>query len=150
MRVQSRGGVLRSLRFLLAQILQVAWGLPQTMVGLAICLCTYRRETLRMYRSSVVVEWRKDAGLSLGMFVFVPHRAHTSLVVHEYGHCLQSLLLGPFYLPFIVLPSLLWAGIPAFERYRDHRGFSYYRFFTERWANLLAHAVAKEDPMGWY
>lgn len=59
-------------------------------------------------------------------------------------------MLGPLYLLVIGLPSLIWAGLPAFERFRVRKGYSYYRLFPERWANLLARRVTGERPMGWY
>ena len=51
---------------------------------------------------------------------------------HEWGHTRQSLLLGPLYLPLVGLPSLLWA-----TWWTPLRSTSYFRFFTERWADRL-------------
>ena len=133
-----------------ARLIQITWGLPQNVVGGLLYLLYRRTRRQGSYRSAFVTEWGSDAGLSLGMFVFVPKGAHQSLVVHEYGHTLQSLLLGPIYLPMIVLPSLLWAGLPACTRFRERRDYSYYRFFCERWANRLAMCVTHERPIGWY
>lgn len=137
-------------RYLLARMWQVVWGLPQTMAGLALFLGLRRPHGRYGYRSAVVSEWGLSSGLSLGMFIFVPRNCPRSLVAHEYGHTLQSLMLGPLYLPLIVLPSLVWAGLPALERMRRNKGYSYYRFYPERWANRLTRRVTGERPIGWY
>lgn len=137
-------------RLALAWVCQVVWGLPQTLVGLVLfCVLRGSRRRYR-YRSAVVSEWTLDAGLSLGLFVFVPRGCPRALVAHEYGHTLQSLILGPLFLPLIVLPSLVWAGLPRLERMRSSRHYSYYRFLPERWANLLSRRVTGEVPLGWY
>lgn len=102
------------------------------------------------FRAARVVEWSLGSGLCLGAFVFVPRDCPRTLLLHEYGHSLQSMLLGPLYLPLIVLPSLVWAGTPRLQRFRSAHGYSYYRFYTERWANRLAHRVTGEGPTGWY
>ncbi len=113
---------------------QCTWGLVQTLAGLVVFLsCPGCRHAF--HRGAVVTVWRRWDGLSLGLFVFVPEGEDPRLLRHEYGHTLQSLLLGPLYLPVIGLPSLLWAGLPALKRRRRMRGRSYYDFYTERWAD---------------
>ena len=54
------------------------------------------------------------------------------MVRHEYGHCRQSRILGPFYLLVIGLPSLLWA-----LWWTPGRSVGYYSFYTERLADRL-------------
>ena len=136
----------------IARIWLVLWGLPQTVVGLVMCCALHRGGPHRQfsYRAAIVTEWRLQSGLSLGMFVFAPQGCPQSLLAHEYGHTLQSMLLGPLYLPVIVVPSLVWAGMPTLDRMRARRGYSYYRFYTERWANLLVRRVTGVEPEGWY
>ena len=142
-------GESRPLSWRLAPLIQATWGLPQTLVGLMLFLALRRRHRVRWYRSAIVTEWQLESGLSLGQFIFVPKQCPHPLVIHEYGHTIQSLLLGPLYLPCIVVPSLAWAGIPACERYRQRHRYSYYRFLCERWANRLARRVTGEIPIGW-
>ena len=138
------------MRYRLAQAWQGGWGPPQTLGGLLLFLALRGPRRRGAFRSAVVTEWDLDEGLSLGMFVFVPHDCPRALLVHEYGHTLQSLRLGPLYLPVVVLPSLVWAGLPACRRFRARHNYSYYRFFPERWANLLTRRTTGETPMGWY
>lgn len=134
----------------LSRIWQVLWGLPQNVAGAVIYAYLFRSCHHHTYRSAFVTEWPLGAGLSLGMFIFVPRHCPRSLLAHEYGHTLQSLLLGPLYVVAIVVPSLVWAGTPSLRRYRSSHGYSYYRFYCERWANLLAMRVTGVVPEGWY
>ena len=62
--------------------------------------------------------------------------------MHEYGHSIQSKILGPLYLLVIGLPSIIWAGL--FEKYRNKHKISYYSFFTEKWANKLVGLSEKD------
>ena len=102
----------------------------------------------RSYRLSCVTSWKMGSGLSLGLFVFVPRGAEGCLVVHEYGHTVESMILGPLYLPLVVVPSLIWAGLPVCERLRRRRNISYYDLPIERWANVLGTRVTGERSMG--
>ena len=70
------------------------------------------------------------------------------ILVHEYGHTRQSLLLGPFYLPLIGLPSLIWNRLPYFRRQRKAHKKAYYAFFPERWANELGERYLREEAPG--
>ena len=140
----------RPVRFAGARLWQVMWGLPQTVVGLALFLALRGPRQRYAYRSAFVTEWRLSSGLCLGMFIFVPRGCPRTLLAHEYGHTLQSMVLGPLYLPAIVVPSLVWAGTPRLKRYRSAHAYSYYRFYTERWANRLSKRVTGERPEGWY
>ena len=127
-------------------LVQLTWGLPQTLVG-AVLYLAVPGKTGERFRCAFVNRWRLSRGLSLGPFIFVPRHCPRRLLVHEYGHTVQALILGPLYLPLIVIPSLVWAGTPALERRRRRRGMSYYAFYTERWANHLAERVCHERSM---
>ena len=125
--------------------LHAVWGLPQSIVGLVLA-CVVRGPRQR-FRTAWVTTWRLDAGLSLGLFLFVPRGCPRRLLVHEYGHSVQSLCLGPLYLPVVVVPSLLWAGIPHVERWRVRHGISYYALSTENWANAWGERACGEPSM---
>ena len=70
------------------------------------------------------------------------------LLVHEYGHTLQSLILGPLYLIVIGIPSTLWGFLPNLHKKRKDEQISYFSFFTEGWANRLGEKVTGEKSMG--
>lgn len=125
----------------------LVWGLPQNLVGSIVWL-VFHRSAHRTFHACCVTEWDLSRGLSLGLFVFVPKGCPRRLLVHEYGHAVQSLLLGPLYLPVIVLPSLVWAGMPMLSRWRHRHRVSYYAFYPERWANRLGERACHEPAMG--
>lgn len=130
-------------------LLGTLWGLPQNVVGAAMALVLWLRGCGHSrFRLALVSEWGMDAGLSLGFFIFVPRGCARSLLVHEYGHTVQSLILGPIYLIAVVVPSLLWAGLPSADRYRRRRKVSYYAHPIEHWADLLGTRVCGERSVG--
>jgi hypothetical protein len=99
-----------------------------------------------MYKGSVCTEWKRNVGLSLGLFIFV-WPDDTRVCVHEYGHSIQSAVLGPLYLPIIGIPSAIWANLPALQKRRSHQHLSYYRFFPEKWANRLGERVTGDKSL---
>lgn len=146
------------LRTLLYILIQCTWGLLQTAAGAAVFLA-YRKRPRSFYHGAVVTQWPRSSSLSLGLFVFLSHRPPRDrsgripdgeigrrLLVHEYGHTVQSLILGPLYLPAIGLPSVLWAQLPACRRIWRGK-VSYFAFFPERSADLLGERVTREPSM---
>ena len=135
---------------------QVTWGFPQTLLG-AVIAVGLRGCPRGRYRNAVVTYWRKDAGLSLGLFLFLPQSAAPSpsdgsmsssgerLHRHEYGHTVQSLILGPLYLPVVGLPSLVWASFPPLARKWRSGDRDYYSFVTERTADGLSALVTGDQ-----
>ena len=118
------------------------WQLPQNLCAL-IMRMVYRHKTAvtvwddkRMVRY-VVVPRMYGGGISLGNIVFVKNYFMDAMDTwaHEYGHCRQSRILGPLYLFVIGIPSLIWAAI-----HTESMG-SYYRFYTERWADKLGEVI---------
>ena len=95
--------------------------------------------------------------MGLGMFIFVGRDAVFGpdgeniikrILYHEYGHTIQSAILGPLYLPVIAIPSLIWANSPGLSRYRVRSGRSYYSFYPERWADQLGLRYIQTDNRG--
>ena len=119
-------------------VVQFTWGILQSLAGLGV-LAVHARFPHRMHHGAIVTAWPSRFGLSLGPFVFIPNALDGDeadlLLVHEYGHTLQSLALGPLYLFVIGLPSLIWARSHALARKRRATGRPYYDFYTERWAS---------------
>lgn len=140
---------------------QCTWGILQTLLGLIVLLC-HLRDRHYFYHGAVITEWKSRSSVSLGLFVFVTaepvfynklKRTHTMqelfarLRVHEYGHTIQSLILGPAYLIVIGIPSSLWGFLPHLQRKRKAQQLSYFSFFTEKWANRLGEWVTGEKSM---
>ena len=129
-------------------LLQCTWCLPQNIVGLCMAAIWRKHERLR-FQSAFVTSWSFRGCTSMGCFIFMNEHAlrHRPLLVHEYGHTVQSAVLGWLYLPVIVLPSVLWFQLPACRRYRRKKRLSYYRFYTEKWANHWGEKACQETSM---
>ena len=117
---------------MLWEILLYLWQLPQNLVGLLFLLVLkgetrHRLGSIRFYFLDTF-----PGGITLGEYIIVGTRQELT-VRHEYGHVLQSRMLGPLYLLVIGLPSVLWAWL---HRYIAPDK-SYYWFYTERWADRL-------------
>ena len=121
-------------------LLHWTWGIVQNIAGLAVFLVNIRRKHY-IYRKCVVTEWNSpDSSMGLGMFIFLGKCDvnDPAVLAHEYGHTVQSMILGPFYLFVIAFPSLFWANSRHMQNRRRTRNISYYRFYPERWANHIA------------
>ena len=137
----------RALTVLTAVILQV-WQLPQNLVGLVLGWFLKGKRRFRGLPGipdSIRITGAENmyGGISLGNFVYCRPPIYERMARHEYGHCIQSRLLGPFYLLVIGLPSLLWA-----TWWHPGRRVSYYSFFTERWADRLGGVERKPINKG--
>lgn len=130
-------------------VLQWTWCLPQNLVGLCILLAHRKEERMR-FHGAYVTAWGNNGCTSMGSFIFMDrsNMQHMPLLVHEYGHTLQSAVLGWLYLPVIALPSVLWFLLPVCRQYRRKHRISYYRFYTESWANRWGERVCGERSMG--
>ena len=132
-------------KHVLCWILHMSWCGIQNLAGAVCCFCL-RSCRHTVYRMSVVTEWKRRDGLSLGAFLFVPEGTPAkdpALLRHEYGHTIQSFFLGPFYLPFVALPSVIWAKLPLLRRMRRECGISYYAVYPENWASRLGDHFSK-------
>ena len=99
------------------------------------------------YQDATLYHWKWQGGMSLSNTIFLPFEQTTGVwqedyIKHEYGHTIQSKILGPLYLFVIGLPSLLWAWLG--DNYREKHNKSYYDFYTESWANKLGGAYKDE------
>ena len=144
----------------LYRIIQCTWGGIQTLLGSFIFLL-HRNDRHFSYHGAIVTQWKANSSVSIGMFVFVTDEPYfceklkgsysmeelsRRLLVHEYGHSVQSLILGPLYLIAMGIPSTLWGFLPSCAKKRQ-QGVSYFSFFTERWANTLGEKVTGEVSM---
>lgn len=113
-------------------LVQFTWGLPVNLVGLLVFLCCPRSRRERFCNSAVTFLPGGRGGLSLGIFLFLGGRESPELRVHEYGHTIQCLFLGPLYWVAVVLPSAVWYH--CFAGYRRRRRIPYDALYCERWA----------------
>lgn len=131
------------------------WQLPQNLLGLVLLL-VYKPDLKMKAENGNMVYFSKDmpGGISLGRYSIIDKDYHTyvaggdmektmelDVTKHEaLGHGTQSRWLGPFYLPVIGLPSIVWAWIYPCKRWPYTKN-GYYVFYTEKWADKLAGIV---------
>ena len=110
-------------------LIQCTWGLPQTLLGFIVLLINIKNKHY-FYHGAIITERNVPSSVSLGMFVFtttnpmkdkrtknkIPDEELSKrLLVHEYGHTIQSLIFGPLYLIVMGIPSTLWGFLPYFQ-----------------------------------
>lgn len=148
------------MRSILYKIWQCSWGILQTLLGLLVFLRHCRARHF-WYHGALITLWDAGSSISLGLFVFVSAEPFfvkkfegqipaevlsRRLLVHEYGHTVQSLILGPLYLIVIGIPSTLWGFVGRGKRVKQQ--IPYGAFFTEKWANRLGEKVTGEASIG--
>ena len=133
--------------------LQWTIGLPQNLAGFVLWFywrVLRKAERHGRYRFAAVTGWKKRSSMGLGMFIFMGESfplkglpdggtgAYEEHVLsHEYGHTVQSVILGPLFLPVIGLPSIVWCNFPpAAKRWKSGKK-DYESFYPERWATHL-------------
>lgn len=145
---------MKYVKYALIMLVNCTWGFFQTLAGLIFFLkfidCPHS-----FFEGAIVTKWRSKhfSGLSLGLFIFIPDEKAeffktygwseekindqiSRCRVHEYGHTIQSLILGPFMLiPGIV--SVAWGNMKRYERLRREYHVPYSFCWIEDWANKL-------------
>ncbi len=135
-----------ALRRTLFYLIQFSWALPQNLLGLLLFVFlllidrfvrqnAFSPRARSLFHGAVVTRWRLSGSMSMGIFLFCDSPDNIPLLVHEWGHTLQSAVLGPVYLPVIGLPSLVWANLPCLRRFRRQTHCAYTSFYPERWAS---------------
>ena len=126
----------------LFRLWQWTWGFPQNLLGLVIFLLHWSKPHSK-YHGCIVTHWGGTGSMGLGMFLFLGDTNDPRILVHEFGHSIQSVLLGPLFLPVMGLPSFLWCNLPACCRLRKQKAISYYSFYPESTANSLGAMFSK-------
>ena len=133
--------------------LQWTWGILQNLIGLTMWLVLriFGKDQRRgRFRYASVTGWPNRGSMGMGMFIFAsrqlelrdlqdeqPGTYEEHILSHEYGHTVQSAILGPFYLFIIGIPSILWCNFPpAAKRWRSGKK-DYESFYPEKWATRL-------------
>lgn len=122
----------------LYRFIQLTWGFPQTFLGFILYLINFNRKH-EEYNGCILTYWRHKGGISLGLFIFIEdnEKRYLELRNHEYGHTIQSLLLGPMYLLVVGLPSLIWCFLIFNKKAQRNKNISYLDLYCEAWAEKL-------------
>lgn len=132
-------------------LVQWTWGLPVNLIGFLVWLCLRKKGRHERFKNAWItyLPWN-FGGLSLGQFIFMadnrPQGWTVNTRIHEYGHTVQCLLLGPLYWIVVALPSAVWCN--CFEGYRRRNNVSYYKLYCESWANRWGQTWSGETQHG--
>ncbi|MCL2495370.1 MAG: hypothetical protein FWE98_06925 [Oscillospiraceae bacterium] len=142
---------MKSIKMAAYYLLQWTWALSQNLVGGIAYLLLRGKYRHERFHGAVVtyVDKKGFGGVSIGMFIFMSDGknggwAHDTRI-HELGHCVQSILLGPLYWVVVGLPSFTWCNLPPIVRWRKEKDVSYYALYCEGWANIWGAAWSGED-----
>ena len=143
--------IMKRILYLLYISIQCTWGLGQTIIGFFFFLIHITKPH-RFYRGAIQTQWdNRWAGLSLGLFIFVPNNEgdyFTGARVHEYGHTIQSLVLGPLY-AIVGVISVGWGSVvyPILKRQEKYKDLPYTKCFVEYNASWLGEKVTGEKAV---
>lgn len=106
------------------------WQLPQNILGLI--LLAYLRGEKKHTFNGINFYYCPgfSGGISLGKYIILGSKEAKS-IKHEYGHCIQSKILGWLYLIIVGLPSIIHCWLC------NHDKHPYYTFYVEKWADKL-------------
>jgi hypothetical protein len=136
---------MRYLRWAIRAFLFV-WELPQNLLGIG--ALAYDRAIgfvvqIKFERERLMIETRRRA-ISLGLFVFWTRQSNHWIELdertknHEWGHSVQSRMLGPLYLLVVGIPSTLRViYLMAYRKIKGRRWNGYFDGFPENWADRL-------------
>ncbi len=130
---------------------QFTFGIVQNLIGLAMFVL-YKAKGCKseLYHNALItyIDKKNFGGVSLGMFIFINKNrvggARHDTKIHEYGHTVQTMLLGPLWLFVIAIPSTIWCNTPYFIKMRKEKNISYYQLYCEGWANICGAFATKE------
>ena len=132
-------------------IILYIWQLPQNLLGL-IMLLIYKHEKIYYIHNGRRFYYTKEmpSGISLGNYIIMNREDKEDGMKHEYGHTIQSRMLGPFYL----LTVGIWSGIGNLYDQHFHtkeRGWTYKQSYiwyynqpVEKWADKLGKVNREE------
>ncbi len=135
------------MKAIVLNLLHFTWCLPQTLLGMVFYLFLKLSKSVSNTSSlHSVILIRVDklffiGGVSLGKFIFISgNQFSENTILHEYGHAVQSLMLGPLYLIVVGLPSVTLSILATFSTKIKN---NYFKFFPENWADKLGKVCNK-------
>lgn len=123
----------------LSPIMFFVWELPQNLIGsiaFSVMSVLGRIKNIELEKGRLFV--KSDIEISLGLFVFWDDDFMSVNKKHEFGHAVQSQILGPLYLLVVGVPSVVrkqyfdWC-LSGNDKYWP----DYYSGFPENWADYL-------------
>lgn len=136
--------------------LVLVWTLPQILLGFFIWLFSYiaKPHYMKRHKDKDGLIWygtkkpNKVYGVSLGLFIFLYDDLYGDDFIthhHEFGHQIQSLILGWLYLLVIGIPSsfanVKWLSKIFYKRETHTYKEYYHGIWCERWADKLGGVI---------
>ena len=122
----------------LIKLIRWIWEFPQCLLGL-ILIHLYDVDHKETINNIDVYVGRFPSGISLGLYIIMSNYSYryskTTTMYHEYGHSIQSKILGPLYLPTVGITSITWNGLRKI--FTSLRSINYYSIWPESWADKL-------------
>ena len=85
---------------------------------------------------------KHDDSHCCGKHIFINKDTDDTIIFrHEYGHRIQSKILGIMFYPVVFIPSFL--HFMYWFKFKNDNWDGYYDFYCERWANKLAKKKSK-------
>lgn len=130
-------------------LLLYLWQLPQNLLGL-LMLLYYKHEKVYHKLNGRIFYYTKEmpSGISLGNYIIMNREDKKEGMKHEYGHSIQSRILGPIYLIIIGLPSLfgnIYNSVAHKNWSKKESSKWYYNQPWEKWADKLGHVNRNYD-----
>ncbi len=114
-------------------LLALTWELPQTILALLFMLLFKTKKLDKNGRIRRIHDNRYLTCFSLGEFIFFGRKytdypSWERTQKHEFGHSIQSRILGPLYLPLIAIPSVICNML---SRMDNRTGKWFYRHYYD-------------------
>ena len=130
---------------ILINIVYWTWCFPQTLVGAIYFLSSKKNHVkVEKYKLSIVTTLNREhtGGFCWGKYIFIDKTPDKNTIKHEYGHTLQSFILGPLYIPVIWVKSrFLYLESMKIIKENPEKYPSvakkYFSSFPENWADKL-------------
>ena len=118
------------------------WQLPQNLLGLLLLFYySHEKEYYKLNRRRFYFTDEMKSGISLGNYIIMNREDNEDGMKHEYGHSIQSRILGPLYLVIIGIPSGLYNLIDQLIVEKavglERSIILYYNMPWEKWADKL-------------
>ena len=119
-------------------LLSITWCALQTVIGFVLFLFLLPSSRVQYYRGMIVLYHSHSFTFSLGTFAFVSNGTPRPREIcgKMFGHYVQSLIYGPFYLFAVTLPQI-FVRIPRIKERRAERGIAPTDLYADRQAAVL-------------
>lgn len=131
-------------------LLSFTWGLPWTLIGLAVfgISWVYFHEEMKIRlidgRIAVTFTDKRFGGVSLGIVYFVDSSDSFRLHTHELGHTIQSMYWGPLFIFVIAIPSFARYHYRRWVRQNDIAKFRTFPPYDSVWFEGQATELGKK------